>query len=164
MEENVMPQDWKTVRRVRLLGQPIGLGMPLTLMGGALTLNMALALDPAEGWLLTTATVLMFFMFLVMFIIGVSYLLTPFEKVRVSCREVQLCLGSLVLRRIPAEEIRSVTATTRQIMIRSKDCDLYRMIINFNGPWPQRRRLWLDWSTGSESALKDQLKDVNFLL
>lgn len=157
-------QEFKSVSRVRLLGQPIGLGLPLTLMGGALTLNMALALNPEEGWLLTAATVLMFFMFLAMFLIGVSYLLTPFEKVRVSPQEVQLCLGPLVLRRIPAEEIRSVTATTRQIMIRSRDCDLYRMIINFNGPWPKRRRLWLDWSTGSESVLKDRLKNVNFLL
>lgn len=159
-----MEQNFKSVKRVRLLGQPIGLGLPLTVMGGFLTVNMALALNPEEGWVLTLATVLMFFLFLAVTLLGLAYLLTPFERVWVSGREVRLCLGGLVLRRIPVESIRSVTATSRTVMIRSKDCELYRMMINLNDSWPRGRRLWLDWSTESESVLKSQLKNVNFLM
>lgn len=159
-----MESEWKAVPRVRLLGQPIGLGLPMTVMGGFLAVNMALALNPAEGWILTVATVLLFLAFFSMFLIGVSYLVAPLEKVRVSSGEVQLVLGSLVLRRISAEEIRSITASTRTVMIRSKDQELYRMFVNVNGFWPKGRRLWLDWSTGSENALKDRLKNVLFLI
>lgn len=159
-----MDSQWKTVPRVRLLGQPIGLGLPLTVMGGFFAVNMALALNPEEGWLLTLSTVLLFLVFFAVFFVGVCSLIAPFEKVWISGGEVQLRLGSLVLRRIPAEEIRSVTASTRTVMIRSKDQELYRMYINLNGPWPKGRRLWLDWSTGAEIALKEQLKNVIFLI
>ncbi len=156
--------QWRSIHRVRLLGQPIGLGIPMTIMGGFLAVNMAFALDPEEGWLLTIATILLFLAFFAMFFIGVCSLIAPLEKVWVSCEEVQLRLGSLVLRRIPAEKIRSVTASTRTVMIRSKDRELYRMYLNLNGAWPKGRRLWLDWTTGSESALKEQLKNVIFLI
>ena len=108
----------------------------------------------------TLCTVLMALAFGAVCLIGIAFLLTPFAKVWVSPREVRLCLGKLVLRRIPAENIRSVTGTTREIILRGHDCDLYRLKINLL----EGRSLWLDWSTGTEAVLKEQLKDVLFLI
>ena len=157
---DMVDHSWRKVSRVRLLGQPIGLGIPLAGMGGFLTYNMILATKPSEGWLLTLCTVLMALAFGAVCLIGVAFLLTPFETVWVSPREVRLCLGKLVLRRIPVENIRSVTGTTREIILRGRDCDLYRLKINLM----EGRSLWLDWSTGTEAVLKEQLKDVLFLI
>ena len=156
----MVDHSWRKVSRARLLGQPIGLGIPLAGMGGFLTFNMILAMKPSEGWLLTLCTVLMALAFGAVCLIGIAFLLTPFEKVWVSPREVWLCLGRLVLRRIPAENIRSVTGTTREIILRGHDCDLYRLKINLLAGRP----LWLDWSTGTEAVLKEQLKNVLFLI
>lgn len=158
--DSTVEGSWRKVSRVRLLGQPIGLGVPLAGMGGFLTLNMILATKPSEGWLLTLCTVLMALGFGAAFLIGVGFLLTPFEKVLVCPQEVRLCLGKLVLRRIPRENIRSVTGTTREIILRGRDCDLYRLKINLH----KGRSLWLDWSTGTETVLKEQLTNVLFLI
>lgn len=149
--------------RVRLLGQPIGLGLPMTLAGGFLGFNMILALLQERSPILWIITLLMAAGFLFLFLWGVSYLLSPLERLRISPEGVELVLFGLVLRRIPAESIRSVTATTREILIRRKDCDLYRLKLHCTGAWPASRSLWLDWSVATEEALKSRLPDVNYL-
>ena len=149
--------------RVRLLGQPLGLGLPLTLAGGFLGFNMVLVLFSERNAVMWGITLVMAAAFLAMFALGMSYLLSPFEQLRISPEGVELVLWGMTLRRIPRDTIRSVTATTREIMIRRKDCDLYRLKINLNGSWPKSRCLWMDWSVATEEALKSCLPNVNFL-
>ena len=149
--------------RVRHLGQPLGLGLPLALAGGFLGFNMVLVLFSERNAVMWGITLVMAAAFLAMFVLGMSFLLSPFERLRISPEGVELVLFGLVLRRIPRDTIRSVTATTREIMIRRKDCDLYRLRIHYTGSWPQNRSLWLDWSVATEEALKSCLPNVNFL-
>ncbi len=149
--------------RVRLLGQPIGLGIPLALAGGFLGFNMVVVLFSERNAVMWGITLVMAAAFLAVFALGMSYLLSPFERLRISPEGVELTLFGLTLRRIPADTIRSITATTREIMIRRKDCDLYRLKINLNGSWPKSRCLWLDWSVATEEALKSCLPNVNYL-
>ena len=149
--------------RVRLLGQPIGLGIPLALAGGFLGFNMVVVLFSERNIVMWGITLVMAAAFLAVFALGMSYLLSPFERLRISPEGVELTLWGLPLRRIPTDTIRSVTATTREIIVRRRDCDLYRLRINPNGSWPKSRCLWLDWSVATEQALKENLPGVNFL-
>ena len=149
--------------RVRLLGQPIGLGIPLALAGGFLGFNMVVVLFSERNAVMWGITLVMAAAFLAVFALGMSYLLSPFERLRISPRGVELTLWGLTLRRIPRDTIRSVTATTRETIVRRRDCDLYRLRINPNGSWPKSRCLWLDWSVATEQALKENLPGVNFL-
>ena len=149
--------------RVRLLGQPIGLGIPLALAGGFLGFNMVVVLFSERNAVMWGITLVMAAAFLAVFALGMSYLLSPLERLRISPRGVELTLWGLTLRRIPRNTIRSVTATTRETIVRRRDCDLYRLRINPNGSWPKSRCLWLDWSVATEQALKENLPGVNFL-
>ena len=149
--------------RVRLLGQPIGLGIPLALAGGFLGFNMVVVLFSERNAVMWGITLVLAAAFLAVFALGMSYLLSPFERLRISPEGVELTLWGLTLRRIPRNTIRSVTATTRETIVRRRDCDLYRLRINPNGSWPKSRCLWLDWSVATEQALKENLPGVNFL-
>ena len=149
--------------RVRLLGQPIGLGIPLALAGGFLGFNMVVVLFSERNAVMWGITLVLAAAFLAVFALGMSYLLSPFERLRISPEGVELTLWGLPLRRIPTDTIRYVTATTREIIVRRRDCDLYRLRINPNGSWPKSRCLWLDWSVATEQALKENLPGVNFL-
>ena len=149
--------------RVRLLGQPIGLGIPLALAGGFLGFNMVVVLFSERNAVMWGITLVMAAAFLAVFALGMSYLLSPLERLRISPEGVELTLWGLTLRRIPRDTIRSVTATTRETIVRRRDCDLYRLKINPKGSWPRSRCLWLDWSVATEQALKENLPGVNFL-
>lgn len=160
MNDTQLDYAWAVRPRVKLLGQPVGLGIPLTVAGGYMTWNMILAFSLEEPLWLQISTIGLILAFGAMLAWGVSNLLAPFEKVWICPKEVQLRLGSLVLRRIPAENIRSISATTREIRIRNKDTDLYRVKINCN----KGRTMWVDWMVGTEEALKKNLPGVTFLL
>ncbi len=164
MNETQMDYAWSSRPRVRLYGQPIGLGILLAVPGGYLAWNMALAYNMTEPLWLQLSTIALFLGFGLMFLAGVAQLLTPFEKVWISRQEVQLRLGSIVLRRIPVENIRSLNATTREVIVRNRDCNLYRIKINCEGKWPHNRTLWIDWSTATEEALRKHLTNTMFLL
>ena len=160
---NPHDQNWIVRPRVRLLGQPLGMGLTLTAAGGFLSFNMVLAINFGEHWSMVAITILLVLGFFAMFLMGIAYLLAPFEKVWISSEEVQLRLGSLVLRRIPRASIRSITPVNREVRIRRRECDLYRLKINCLGSWPAGRSLWLDWSLATADALKETLQDVTFL-
>ena len=164
MNEKTLDTAWEVCPRVRLLGQPIGLGLPLTLAGGYVGINMILAFTTEEPLWLQLCTIGLIVGFGVMFSIGVGYLLSPLEKVWVSREEIQVRLGPIVLRRIPVETIHSVSAITREILIRNRDCVLYRMKVHCNGKWPRSRTLWLDWTTNSEEVLRRNLPNAIFLM
>lgn len=159
MNENQLDYAWTSRPRVKLLGQPVGLGIPLTVAGGYMTWNMILAFSLQEPLWLQLSTIGLIAAFGAMLWWGVCNLLSPFEKVWICRKEVQLRLGSLVLRRIPVENIRSISATTREVIIRNRDVDLYRMKINCN----KGRSMWVDWTVGTEETLKKNLVDVTFL-
>ena len=160
MNDTKLDQAWAVRPRVKLLGQPIGLGIPLTLAGGYMTWNMLLAFSLQEPLWLQLSTIGLILAFGAMLVWGVSNLLAPFEKVWICPREVQLRLGSLVLRRIPVENIRSVSATTREVILKNKDTDLYRIKVNCL----KGRSLWIDFMVDTEAALKEKLPGVTFLL
>ena len=164
MNETELSAAWESRPRVRWAGQPIGLGIPLTLAGGCLSLNMLLAYTIEEPLWLQLCTLAMLLGFGVVFLLGLSQLLAPLERIWLSHEEVQVRVGPIVLRRIPAETIRSVSATTREVIIRRRDCDLYRVKLNCEGKWPRNRTLWIDWSLETEVALRRNLTDAIFLL
>ena len=136
----------------------------LAFPGGIMTYWMILALDPNEHWVLTVCTVLLILAFLFMTGLGIYFLLTPLETLWVSREELQLRLGSIVLRRIPVKDIRSIVSEVRNVLVKNRDADLYRLKIYPEGKWPKSRVLWLDWSTSSEEILKEVLDEDIILL
>ena len=136
----------------------------LAFPGGIMTYWMILALDPAEHWALTLCTVVLILAFLFMTGLGIYFLLMPLETLWVSREELQLRLGSIVLRRIPVKDIRSIVSEVRNVLVKNRDADLYRLKIYPEGKWPKSRVLWLDWSTSSEEILKEVLDEDIILL
>ncbi len=162
MNEIKQESNWTSVKRVRLLAQPIGVGIPMSCAGGYLCWNMILALEPTEPLWLQLSTVGLIALFGWMFVLGVCYLLAPLETIWVTQGEVQLRLGKLVLRRIPENKIHSVGANTREILVRNKEVDLYRMKLRCEKTFP--RSLWMDWTVDTEEALRENLLHTPFLL
>ena len=160
MNETQLDYAWAVRPRVKLLGQPVGLGIPLTLAGGYMGWNMVLAFTTEEPLWLQLCTIGLILAFGAMLVWGLSNLLAPFEKVWICPKEVQLRLGNVILRRIPVENIRSVSATTREIIIKNRDTNLYRIKVNCN----KGRSMWVDYMVDTEAALKKNLPDVTFLL
>ena len=155
--------QWIVLPRVRLWSQPAGLGALLAVPGGYLCWHMIAALDFREHWVLTICTILLILAFFAAFAQGIWYLLTPFHKVWVSREEVQLRLGSLVLRSIPVKEIRSVTSEVRTVLVHNKEQDLYQVkFYRYNAP-SYEKPLWLDWSVDIEEQLKEILSETSFL-
>ncbi len=163
MENLDSSQQWQVIPRVRYYGQPISLGLTLAGMGGVMSYMMLLAFKPEEHWALSLATILMGAGFFAVFIMGAGMLLTPFHKLYISRQEIRLQLGSMILRRIPVENVRSITAKTREVIIRNKDVNLHRMTINCNGTGSNSRGLWVDWNGETEAVLRTTLDTVNFL-
>ena len=162
MTEQNLDLAWKSCKRVRLLAQPVGLGTPLTIAGGYLLWNMILAFSLEEPLWLQLSTVMLIIGFGFMFLLGVNYLLTPFERIWVRPGEAQLRLGKLVLRRIPEAQIHSVGATTREIMVRNRDVDLYRIRLRCEKGWP--KHIWIDWTVETEELLRETLTNTLFLM
>lgn len=163
-DRKIETSNWEVLPRIRLYGQPVGLGIPLTFAGGALSLNMLQAFKSEEHWILQLATIAMILGFGAIFLVGLRFLLQPLQKLWVSREEVQLRLGPIVLRRIAAADIRSVGATSREVTVQDRECDLYRVLLYCNGKWPQNRTLWLDWSLETEEVLRRKLPKANFLM
>ena len=156
--------NWKKLPKVIHPAQPVGLGMALAVPGGVMTWLMILALSPKDHWAVTLCTVFMILGFLYMFLLGVYYLLMPLETLWICPDELQLRLGSIVLRRIGADQVRSIVPEVRNVLIRNKDSDLYRLKIYPDGKWPHSRVVWVDWSIASQEVLRDTFKDRITLL
>ena len=157
-------KTWVSLPKVRFLGQPLGLGLALAVPGGVMTVLMVLALSIRDPWYVTVGTFFLIGGFFFMFWQGMRHLLMPFEKLWVCADELQLRLGSIVLRRIEADKVRSIVPEGRTVLVRNKDADLYRLKIYPEGKGREARVLWVDWSLRSEEVLRDTFKDRITLL
>ncbi len=155
--------DYITRPRVRLVGQPLSLGLIMILAGGILCLVMADAFDIREHWALSLATVIMGAGSFWLLLAGLRSFFATFQQVRISPDALVVTLFGIPLRRIPAEKIYSITASTRAILLRSKERELHRLTVNISGTGAQAEPFWLDWSLDTEEALKEKLPHVNFL-
>ncbi len=149
--------------RARLWGIPLSLGLTMSIAGGILTFVMVDAFDIREHWALSLATVLMGAGSLALFVAGVKMLAAAFERVRVSRTGLVVTLFGIPVRRIPADSIYSITATSNSVLVRNQEKDILRLLVNISGKGRQARRFWLDWSIDTEDALKTQLPHLNFL-
>ena len=161
MTETKEELTWESCRRVRLVGQPLGLGLILAVPGGFLTYHMIKAYSFSEPWWLQLGNVLLIVGFAYMVYMGIYYLSTLFQRVWIRDGEVQLRIGSLVLFRLPEERITSVRSTGQLVTVRNKDIDLYRMKICWDGKL--HRSFWIDWSISNEEILKAHLKNTLFM-
>ena len=164
MGENAANKDWVRIRKVRFLGQPLGLGLLLTAIGGVMTVLMIMALSPKDLWYVTAGTILLIGGFGWTLYQGLRHLLMPFEKLWVCPDELQLRLGPVVLRRIEADKVRSIVPEGRTVLVRNKDADLYRLKIYPEGKGRDARVLWVDWSLKAEEVLRDTFRDRITLL
>ena len=162
MNETKEELVWESCRRVRLVGQPLGLGTIMTAAGAYLTYHMIKAYSFSEPWWLQLSNVALILAFVFMLYMGIYYLLTLFQKVWVRDGEVQLRIGKLVLFRLPEERITSVRSTAQLVTVRNKDIDLYRMKLCWDGKL--HRSIWVDWSISNEEMLKAHLKNTLFML
>ena len=153
---------WESCRRVRLVGQPLGLGGVMTTGGGFLSYHMIKAYSFSEPWWLQLGNVLLIVGFLFMLYLGICNLLTLFHTVWVRDGEIQLRIGSLVLFRLPEERIASIRSTNQLVTVRNKDIDLYRLRVCWNGKL--HRSFWIDWSVSNEEMLREHLKNTLFML
>ena len=161
MTETKEELNWESCRRVRLVGQPIMLGLILAVPGGFLTYHMIKAYSFSEPWWLQLGNVLLIVGFAYMVYMGIYYLSTLFQRVWIRDGEVQLRIGKLVLFRLPEERITSVRSTGQLVTVRNKDIDLYRMKICWDGKL--HRSFWIDWSISNEEMLKAHLKNTLFM-
>jgi len=157
-------KGWVSLPKVRFLGQPLGLGLVLAVPGGVMTVLMVLALSIRDPWYVTVGTFFLIGAFFFMFFQGMRHLLMPFEKLWVCPDELQLRLGSIVLRRIEADKVSSNVPEGRTVLVRNKDADLYRLKIYPEGKGREARVLWVDWSLKTEEVLRDTFKDRITLL
>ena len=161
MTETKEELTWESCRRVRLVGQPLGLGLILAVPGGFLTYHMIKAYSFSEPWWLQLGNVLLIVGFAYMVYMGIYYLSTLFQRVWIRDGEVQLRIGKLVLFWLPEERITSVRSTGQLVTVRNKDIDLYRMKICWDGKL--HRSFWIDWSISNEEMLKAHLKNTLFM-
>ena len=154
---------WRKLKRVWILDQPVGLGATLAVPGFFLLRWMILAITPEDHWFITFCTILMALASFYMLALGIYYLSTPFQRVWISPELIQLRLGKLTLRSIPVPQVRTVTSEVRKVLIRNRECDIYRVKFYCNGSWPHNRTLWMDWSVEVEEALKETLTETSFL-
>ena len=162
MIETNEAQVWESCRRVRLVGQPLGLGAIMTAAGGYLTWQMIKAYSFSEPWWLQLGNLLLIVGFAFMFYLGIYYLLTLFQRVWVCDDEIQLRIGSVVLFRLPEARITSIRGTEQLVTVRNKEVDLLRMKVCWNGKL--HRSFWIDWSISNEEMLRQHLKNTLFML
>ena len=162
MIETNEAQVWESCRRVRLVGQPLGLGAIMTAAGGYLTWQMIKAYSFSEPWWLQLGNLLLIVGFAFMFYLGIYYLLTLFQRVWVCDGEIQLRIGSVVLFRLPEARITSIRGTEQLVTVRNKEVDLLRMKVCWNGKL--HRSFWIDWSISNEEMLRQHLKNTLFML
>ena len=161
MTETKEEQVWESCRRVRLVGQPLGLGTIMTAAGGYLTYHMIKAYSFSEPWWLQLGNVALILSFAFMLYMGIYYLLTLFQRVWVCDGEIQLRIGKLVLFRLPEERITSIRGTEQLVTVRNKEVDLLRMKVCWDGKL--HRSFWIDWTISGEEMLRQHLKNTLFM-
>ena len=87
----------------------------------------------------------------------------PLHTLLVTREEIQLRLGPLVLRRLPVEQLRSVTSEMRTVLVRNRSREVFRIKFYRRGASYREKPLWMDWSLAAEQRLKAILTETDFL-
>ena len=148
--------------RVRLVAQPLSLGLILVGIGGYFGWHMLNAYDFSEPWWLQLANLALILAFGTLFVWGLNNLLSLFQQVRIQKGEVQIRMLGLILLRLPEEHIQSVRSVSRETTIRNKEVEYYRIIFHCRGM--KVKKVWIDWTVSKEETLRENLPNTLFLM
>ena len=162
MSKQLEPQTWKAYPRVRLVAQPLSLGIILLAIGGWFGWHMLVAYDFSEPWWLQLANLALIVGFASLFLWGVTNMLSLFQRVWIRKGEVQLRMFGLTLLTIPEEKIQSIRSLAKETTIRNKEVQYYRIYLYCDRP--RARKVWIDWTVAKEEALRENLPNTLFLM
>ena len=155
-------RNYEQFPRVRLVAQPLSLGLILVAIGGYFGWHMLNAYDFSEPWWLQLSNLALIIAFGALFVWGVSNLLSLFQQVRISKGEVQIRMLGLTLLRLPEQNIQSVRSLARETTIRNKEVQYYRIYFHCVGL--RVKKVWIDWTVAKEETLRENLPNTLFLM
>ncbi len=143
---------------------PFSLGMTLAITGGFVLVITVLAMLQDTSTFLFVASIPLALASAAMLVVGILSILASVETVRVSPEGIRLCLFGLTLLRLPAANIRSAVATTREYRQRLTDRQIYLVRVYRHRGFLPSLALWLQWSGDIEAAFRRNLPAVDLLL
>lgn len=143
---------------------PRGLGVMLAGFCGFFLVMTILAMLEDTSIFLILVSILMSLALLAGLIVGILAILASFESICLRRDGVQVRLGKLVLFRIPAKQIRSMIATTKEYRERMTDKQVYMVRLYWDGRHPKNLALWFQWAGKEMEDFQRVLPDVDYLL
>ena len=162
MSEHIEPRQWKSFPRVRLVAQPLSLGIILLAIGGYFGWHMILAYSFSEPWWLQLSNLALIAGFAALFLWGVTNMLSLFQRVWIRRGEVQIRMFGLTLLTLSEARIRSVRSLAKETTIRNKEVQYYRIYLYCDRP--RAKKVWIDWTVAKEEALRENLPNTLFLM
>ena len=157
--------NWVECPRFVTKRLPRSLGWVLVLVCGVVTYFMALSAIGEPSVIMIILSILLTLCFGAATLVGILSLMASQEKLRISREGIQVCLGKLVLWRIPGDRIRSVVAGTREIRLGLSDRQVVLLQVYRNGGiGGGKHPFWMEWSPEAEDALRRMLPGINLLL
>ena len=161
MSEHI-EQQWQSFPRVRLVAQPLSLGIILLAIGGWFGWHMLAAYDFSEPWWLQAGNLFLILGFGSLFLWGITNMLSLFQRVWIRKGEVQLRMFGKTLLTLSENQIQSIRSLAKETTIRNKEVQYYRIYLHCNRP--RARKVWIDWTIAKEEALRENLTDTLFLM
>ena len=161
MSEHI-EQQWQSFPRVRLVAQPLSLGIILLAIGGWFGWHMLAAYDFSEPWWLQAGNLFLILGFGSLFLWGITNMLSLFQRVWIRKGEVQLRMFGKTLLTLSENQIQSIRSLAKETTIRNKEVQYYRIYLHCNRP--RARKVWIDWTVAKEEALRENLTDTLFLM
>ena len=161
MSEHI-EQQWQSFPRVRLVAQPLSLGIILLAIGGWFGWHMLAAYDFSEPWWLQAGNLFLILGFGSLFLWGITNMLSLFQRVWIRKGEVQLRMFGKTLLTLSENQIQSIRSLAKETTIRNKEVQYYRIYLHCNRP--RARKVWIDWTIAKEEALRESLTDTLFLM
>ena len=155
-------QQWQSFPRVRLVAQPLSLGIILLAIGGWFGWHMLAAYDFSEPWWLQAGNLFLILSFGSLFLWGITNMLSLFQRVWIRKGEVQLRMFGKTLLTLSENQIQSIRSLAKETTIRNKEVQYYRIYLHCNRP--RARKVWIDWTVAKEEALRENLTDTLFLM
>ena len=155
-------QQWQSFPRVRLVAQPLSLGIILLAIGGWFGWLMLAAYDFSEPWWLQAGNLFLILGFGSLFLWGITNMLSLFQRVWIRKGEVQLRMFGKTLLTLSENQIQSIRRLAKETTIRNKEVQYYRIYLHCNRP--RARKVWIDWTVAKEEALRENLTDTLFLM
>ena len=162
MSVHTQPEAAQTYPRVRLVAQPLSLGIILLAVGGWFGYHMLAAYTLSDPVWMQLANLALIGAFAALFLWGVRNLLSLFQQVRIWPGHVQLQMLGLTLLTIPEENIQSIRSLSRETTIRNKEVEYYRIYLHTRGM--KCKKVWIDWSVAKEETLRENLPNTLFLM